>query len=175
MNDAQLIALVAAQMALNDDSDKDIVGVVDTAMQIVLTTYRRMAADAIDEVMESIGRTGRSRTKGLPLHAISGTGTFDFSTVANNPYLVLGLHYELLRADSKNDDGSFVQVKVLDSLKALLAARGPYAVIADEAHGIRNRKSPRAKLFMELGEHATHRWVLSGTPLRNYPRDMWPM
>lgn len=114
-------------------------------------------------------------TAGLPLHAIAGTGTFDFSAVANKPYLVLGLHYELLRADSKNDDGSFVQVKVLDSLKALLAARGPYAVIADEAHGIRNRKSPRAKLFMELGANAAYRWVLSGTPLRNYPRDMWPM
>lgn len=114
-------------------------------------------------------------SSGLPLHAISGTGTFDFTKVANQPYLVLGLHYELLRADAKNDDGSFVQVKVLDSLKDLLVARGPFAVIADEAHGIRNRKSPRAKLFMELGSGAAYRWVLSGTPLRNYPRDMWPM
>lgn len=112
---------------------------------------------------------------GLPLHAISGTGRYDFKAVAGQPYLVLGLHYELLRADSKNDDGTFVQVKVLDDLKALLAARGPYAVIADEAHGIRNRKSPRAKLFMELGAGAAYRWVLTGTPLRNYPRDMWPM
>lgn len=112
---------------------------------------------------------------GLPIHPITGTGEFDFTAVADNPYLVLGLHYELLRADSKNDDGSFVQVKVLDTLFQLLQARGAYAVIADEAHGIRNRKSPRAKLFQKLGAGAAYRWVLSGTPLRNYSRDMWPM
>lgn len=114
-------------------------------------------------------------SEGLPLTAISGTGQFDFSPVANQPYLVLGLHYELLRAESKGEDGSFASVKVIEQLKALVNARGPFAVIADEAHGIRNRKSPRAKLFMGLGEAAAYRWVLSGTPLRNYPRDMWPM
>jgi SWI/SNF-related matrix-associated actin-dependent regulator 1 of chromatin subfamily A len=112
---------------------------------------------------------------GLRMHPITGTAEFNFSAVANNPYLVLGLHYELLRADSKNDDGTFVQVKVLDTLFSLLQARGAYAVIADEAHGIRNRKSPRAKLFQKLGAGAAFRWVLSGTPLRNYSRDMWPM
>jgi len=37
-----------------------------------LTTYRRMAADAVDEVMEVLGKSGRSRTKGLPLHGAAG-------------------------------------------------------------------------------------------------------
>jgi glycerol-3-phosphate dehydrogenase len=33
-----------------------------------LTTYRRMAADAVDVVMEALGRRGRSITRDLPLH-----------------------------------------------------------------------------------------------------------
>ncbi|MFM8237697.1 MAG: FAD-dependent oxidoreductase [Actinomycetota bacterium] len=37
-----------------------------------LTTYRRMAADAVDEIMDALGRSGRSRTKGLPLHGATG-------------------------------------------------------------------------------------------------------
>jgi glycerol-3-phosphate dehydrogenase len=37
-----------------------------------LTTYRRMAADAVDAVVEAIGRGGRSRTKRLALHGADG-------------------------------------------------------------------------------------------------------
>ena len=33
-----------------------------------LTTYRRMAADAVDAAMEALGRRGRSITRDLPLH-----------------------------------------------------------------------------------------------------------
>ena len=37
-----------------------------------LTTYRRMAADAVDEVVKVIGRGGRSRTKRIRLHGADG-------------------------------------------------------------------------------------------------------
>ncbi len=37
-----------------------------------LTTYRRMAADAVDEVGRLLGTRGRSRTKRLPLHGADG-------------------------------------------------------------------------------------------------------
>jgi glycerol-3-phosphate dehydrogenase len=37
-----------------------------------LTTYRRMAADTIDEVVEGVGRGGRSRTKRIVLHGADG-------------------------------------------------------------------------------------------------------
>jgi glycerol-3-phosphate dehydrogenase len=37
-----------------------------------LTTYRRMAADAVDEVMRVLERDGKGRTKHVPLHGASG-------------------------------------------------------------------------------------------------------
>src|SRR5215212_5009706 len=37
-----------------------------------LTTYRRMAADAVDAAVEGLGRGGRSRTKKLSLHGAEG-------------------------------------------------------------------------------------------------------
>jgi len=37
-----------------------------------LTTYRRMAADAVDAVNKSLGRRGRSRTKQVRLHGAEG-------------------------------------------------------------------------------------------------------
>jgi glycerol-3-phosphate dehydrogenase len=37
-----------------------------------LTTYRRMAADAVDEAMEALDRKGRSRTRGLALVGADG-------------------------------------------------------------------------------------------------------
>jgi glycerol-3-phosphate dehydrogenase len=37
-----------------------------------LTTYRRMAVDAVDEVMHLLGRSGRSRTRRLRLHGAAG-------------------------------------------------------------------------------------------------------
>jgi len=40
-----------------------------------LTTYRRMAADTVDEVVDVLGRGGRSRTARLPLHGAQGFET----------------------------------------------------------------------------------------------------
>jgi glycerol-3-phosphate dehydrogenase len=37
-----------------------------------LTTYRRMAADAVDAVVEALGRGGRSRTRRLCVHGAKG-------------------------------------------------------------------------------------------------------
>jgi glycerol-3-phosphate dehydrogenase len=37
-----------------------------------LTTYRRMAADTVDQVVDVLGRGGGSRTKRLPLHGAAG-------------------------------------------------------------------------------------------------------
>ena len=42
-----------------------------------LTTYRRMAADAVDEVVTFLGRGGRSRTKRLPVHGAAGCDARD--------------------------------------------------------------------------------------------------
>ncbi|HEY5171513.1 MAG TPA: glycerol-3-phosphate dehydrogenase/oxidase, partial [Acidimicrobiia bacterium] len=46
-----------------------------------LTTYRRMAADAVDEVAEMLGRGGRSRTRRIALHGADG---WDASDIPKN-------------------------------------------------------------------------------------------
>ncbi len=42
-----------------------------------LTTYRRMAADAVDEIVKLVGRGGRSRTKRIPLQGADGWDSAD--------------------------------------------------------------------------------------------------
>ena len=50
-----------------------------------LTTYRRMAADAVDEVMDLLDRKGRSRTKAVKLHGATGWDAPDLPTAAGRP------------------------------------------------------------------------------------------
>ncbi len=51
-----------------------------------LTTYRRMAADAVDAVNKSLGRNGRSRTKHVRLHGAEGWDAPDIPTELGNRY-----------------------------------------------------------------------------------------
>ena len=48
-----------------------------------LTTYRKMAADAVDAVVEAIGRGGQSRTKKLPLRGAEGWESIDDAHLAS--------------------------------------------------------------------------------------------
>ncbi len=116
-------------------------------------------------------------TQGLPFHAVSGTEPFDpapFEDRRKTPFLVLGMHYELLRADGgKDDDGGFAMTDTVREVLNLVYRRGPHIAVADEPHLIVKRKSPRAQLFMRVGATAVQRWCLDGTPLRSRARDMY--
>jgi glycerol-3-phosphate dehydrogenase len=57
-----------------------------------LTTYRRMAADAVDAAVEVLGRGGRSRTKKLCLHGAEGSEALSEPGAAER----LGLRPEVL-------------------------------------------------------------------------------
>jgi glycerol-3-phosphate dehydrogenase len=57
-----------------------------------LTTYRRMAADAVDAAVEALGRGGRSRTKKLCLHGAEGFDALSEPGAAER----LGLRPEVL-------------------------------------------------------------------------------
>jgi DNA repair protein RAD5 len=48
-----------------------------------------------------------------------------------------------------------------------------FRIILDEAHDIKNRQSQRAKACYEL--QATHRWVLTGTPIVNRLEDLFSL
>jgi len=73
--------------------------------------------------------------------------------------MIIGIHYEIL-------------TEYLDEVRDLLAGKR-YALIADEIHLAKNRKAPRTMSLHALGEKAKARWGLTGTPMRNRPRDLF--
>ena len=117
-------------------------------------------------------------TMGLPFVPVSGTEEFDPAPYSLDKmrYLVIGMHYELLRADGGRDDnGNFEMSKTVREVLNLIYRRGPSLAVADEPHLIVKRKSPRAQLFIRVGAISAMRWALTGTPLRSRPRDMFPI
>lgn len=46
-------------------------------------------------------------------------------------------------------------------------------VIFDEVHRIKNRKTKTAKAAVEVGKQAQYRTGCTGTPIENYPAEMW--
>jgi SNF2 family DNA or RNA helicase len=95
------------------------------------------------------------------------------------PFLWVGCHYEIL--DQRYMD-----------LHRLVAGRR-FAVVADEIHACKNRKAGRTKALRSLGAaymnkaeigagddaaivssgHCVYRWGVTGTPMRNRPRDLF--
>lgn len=88
---------------------------------------------------------------------------------ASQPWLVLGCHYEILGFKAPSGEG----VKP-EGLLAL-ADEGPFVLVADEIQNAKNRKAPRTKVMLALAAHVNcvHRWALTGTPMRNRPRDLF--
>lgn len=110
---------------------------------------------------------------GLNVTTIDGTGGIaNTGELIAAPYLVLGLHVELLRG-SVDAEGVVSGCPTVEDLLAILRARGKYVVINDELHSTRDRKKPRAKMLLEISRGAAWRWGLTGTPERNYPRDLY--
>lgn len=94
----------------------------------------------------------------------------EFSRLVSLPHLCIGLHYELDPHPGKPGGRA-------DEFRHLLRSRGPFALVADEVHYLKNRKAGRTKFVLELAREklCRYRWGLTGTPMRNYPRDMWAM
>jgi len=59
-------------------------------------------------------------------------------------------------------------------LPALLAWR-PEVLIVDEAAAIKNRKTQRAEAVHALAKVARYCWLLTGTPVRNNPAELWSL
>lgn len=110
---------------------------------------------------------------GLEPVQFEGTTCFDpleFNRLVALPHLAVGIHYEL--------DGKFSDTGRGAEFVRLLEARGKFVVVADEVQWLKNRKAGRTKWALEKvarSNMAAWRWALTGTPMRNYPRDMWAM
>lgn len=61
----------------------------------------------------------------------------------------------------------------MKDLYACLKKWGPQVVVVDESQRIKNYKSLRTKLVVELGDSAQYRYILSGTPILNNPMDIF--
>ena len=118
----------------------------------------------------------------VPLVRLTSYDEMDPAKVAElraQPFLWIGCHYEII--DQRYKD-----------LHKLIAGRR-FALVADEIHACKNRKAGRTKALRSLataymnraelgnGEDATaipsghcvYRWGVTGTPMRNRPRDLF--
>ena len=76
----------------------------------------------------------------------------------HNEDCIIVMNYEALQTDA-----------VMDMMRAW----GPEIMIADEIHLIKSPKAKRAKRAIILGDLATYRYGLSGTPILNNISDIW--
>ena len=51
----------------------------------------------------------------------------------------------------------------------------PEAIVADEAHYAKSLEAQRTRALLWLGSMVKHRVLLSGTPMRNRPRELFPL
>ncbi len=103
----------------------------------------------------------------IPLYVLEGHAALDVQEIARlraEPYLIVGCHYEILRERGPD----------LQAIFGGLSSDN-FAVVFDEIQQAKNRKSGRYTVASELTKLDTcvARWGLSGTPMRNRPRDLF--
>jgi glycerol-3-phosphate dehydrogenase len=117
-----------------------------------LTTYRRMAADTVDEVADQLGHGGRSQTKRVKLHGAAG-----FAELTDDVAPRLGLGVEQLRHLAGRHGGDTRAIAALiqqdRSLGERLVARLPY-LRAEVVHAARH------EMVGSLGDVLTRRLPL---------------
>lgn len=92
-------------------------------------------------------------------------------------FLALGCHYEILDKhvsklkDEEDPAQGFAFIGDIDRI----VGNDPFILIADEVHACKNRKAGRTKALHRLSAmpNCIARWGLSGTPMRNSPRDLF--
>nr|QYA18790.1 RuvB-like chromatin remodeling ATPase [Clandestinovirus] len=78
--------------------------------------------------------------------------------------------------DGKTPLGGIVDVipyTLLDSKIEELMAIGYKCIIADECHYLKNKKAQRTKNAITVGKKAQRKVMLSGTPILNFPADLY--
>jgi glycerol-3-phosphate dehydrogenase len=117
-----------------------------------LTTYRRMAADTVDEVVEQLGHGGRSQTKRIKLH-----GAVGFAELTDDVAARLGLTVDQLHHLAGRHGGDTRAIAALiqqdPSLGARLVERLPH-LRAEVVHAARH------EMVCSLGDVLTRRLPL---------------
>jgi SNF2 family DNA or RNA helicase len=110
---------------------------------------------------------------GIELYRLQGLSSLHQSEIdrlRDLPYLVIGCHYEIL---GTVEGDQFIRGRGAD-IAALLHG-GQFAWIGDEVHQVKNRKAGRFKVLDAISKlpNAVAKYGLSGTIMRNRPRDLW--
>lgn len=66
-----------------------------------------------------------------------------------------------------------INYDILSAHKVALIASGVRLVIADESHYVKNQKSKRTKAMMAICKNVPHVVLLSGTPIKSRPAELW--
>lgn len=66
-----------------------------------------------------------------------------------------------------------INYDILSAHKDALVASGVRLVVADESHYAKNQKSKRTKAMMEICKNVPHVILLSGTPIKSRPVELW--
>ena len=87
----------------------------------------------------------------------------ELAEIVARPYLVLGCHYEILDQRQR------------DIRRVIEGRKHNFTVTGDEIHACKNRKAGRTKALLDISQNSLciARWGLSGTPMRNRPRDVY--
>jgi len=75
-------------------------------------------------------------------------------------------------------EGPWIVVVTWDGLRRMwreLLALSPEAVVADEAHYAKSPEAMRTRALLWVGSALKHRVLLSGTPMKNRPRELFPL
>jgi glycerol-3-phosphate dehydrogenase len=104
-----------------------------------LTTYRRMAVDAVDEVVAVLGRGGRSRTKGIALHGADGWDAPDIPKNLGERYGADGRDVAALEQSDPELARALIEQLPYSRAEVVYAARAEMACTIDDVLSRRTR------------------------------------
>lgn len=74
---------------------------------------------------------------------------------------------------SMNHDAIRSKLGLAEAKRFMLAHKGKVMIVVDESHAFKGQASDRTRGLMELGEMATYKRLLSGTPMGRNIIDLW--
>lgn len=129
---------------------------------LTIVIYPNIAGDVWAEQLKDWASVDLQR-----FHGLTELSEHELLTLRGTPYLFVGCHLEILPS------------RVNDLLALTKDDNGyrPFIVVLDESHRVQARKSSWYKALCELRDQpgCVARWSLTGTPMRNRPKNMWTL
>lgn len=85
------------------------------------------------------------------------------------------INYEALRSHTRLAGYGSLELTDKEKEEKELNAIPFKAVIADEAHKIKDPRAKQTRAVWYMGDRADHRFALTGTPVANSPEDIWTL